>query len=367
MRTTNIGNISVIYPDTTAYLHDNIFVGLTSGNGSRVGAKIQVNEASSGRWRKLQYMGETPELVFNLNDSVQSLYNEGVLFNITIQLYENGAVVGDFGFDTNIMNGRTLPLRAHGSARTIYVYGMDDLYKVGFVFPASGSLSVNGHGLPITSGGYTSLDLRPYIATTGEYSLCFEAGTKGEGQGKTETQNTISVVNVGGITPFSATAQLYYADTSGKVPSGDKGGGIWKEDEFYLESYCVNLIYSGVCDDFNFFETRYRDTDGIMRYLGGKVVEETTESKGENYYRMDTSTVIRNISRRHVNDTSDTVKVAYGELRRDSYWNDILLADKVEFRNYNGEWVECSVRTNKVTLTSEETQDVEIEYEILKG
>ena len=372
MRNITISNIEITYPDATAYIGDNLFIALKSTYDLPVGAQIQVTDLASTKYRKLRYLSETSNVVFSLNDAIDSLYHDALSFNITIQLYENDVIVDSFGFDTDIMNGRTLPLRAHGSTQTVYVYDNEELYKVGFIFPASGSLSVNGHGVPIISAGYTSLDLRPYITAAGEYQLCFQAGAKGDNQSQTQSQsqaqaqNTISIVNVGGITPFSAIAQLYFADTSGDVPSGDTGGGVWNDDEFYFEKYCMTLVYDTVCDDYNFFEVRYYDSDGIMRYLGGKVVSETTESKGENFYRMDTSTPLRNISRRYLNEYSDSIKVAYGELRRDSYWNDILLADKVEFKNFNNEWVECSVKTSKVTVTSDETQDVELEYELLK-
>ncbi len=364
MRTDTIGNISIIYPEPTSYLGDNLLISVKSNANLPVGAQIQVTDLASGNYRKLKYLSETSEIVFVLNDSIKSLYHDAISFNITMRLYENGVYTGDFGFDTDVMNGRTLPLRRHGSTRTIYVYDENDLYKVGFIFPASGNFSVNGHGLPIITSGYKSLDLRPYITETGDYELCFHAGAKGEGG---VTQSTVSLVNVGGITPFSAVAQLYFADTSGDLPSGDKGGGVWEDDQFYLEDYCINLIYNSICNDYNFFKVRYYDTDGIMRYLGGKIKEETTESKGENFYRMDVATPIKDISRRYLTESADTVKVAYGELRRDSYWNDILLADKIEFLNYAGDWFECSVKTSKVTVTSEEYQDVELEFEILKG
>lgn len=366
MRQTTINNIELVYPDTTAYLHDNLFIKVVGANGQAVGAKIQVTDLASGKQRKLSYVSELSEVVFSLNDAFLSLWHDAVSFNVSIMLYENGVYTSDFGFDVDILNGKTLPSRRHGSTRTIYVYGEDDLYKVGFLFPASGNFSVNGHGLPIISGGYTSLDLRLYITNAGEYQLCFHAGAKGEGntQNQTQTQSTLNIVNVGDITPFSAVAQLYFPDTSGDVPSGEKGGGVWNDDLFYLESYCINLIYGGVCDDYNFFKVRYRDTDGIMRYLGGRLLSETTESKGENFYRMDTATPIKDISRRYLTETSGTVKVGYGELRRDSYWNDILLADRVEFLNYAGDWLECSVKTSKVTVTSDNTQDVELEFEL---
>ena len=364
MQNATIGNFEITYPDTTAYLHDNLLIKVRSVTNQPVGAQIQITDLASGNYRKLKYLSELNEIVFVLNDSVSSLYHDALSYNVTMRLYENGVYVSDYGFDFDIMNGRTLPLRRHGSTRTIYVYDEDDLYKVGLILPASGGLSINDCHFPVITGGYKSLDLRGCVTSTGDYNLCYDSQAKGGG-GTSESE--VKIVNVGGITPFSASVQLQFADTSGDIPSGDKGGGVWNDDQFYLENYCVKLIYSSICNDYNFFKVRYYDTDGIMRYLGGKIKDETVESKGENFYRMDVSTPIKDISRRYLTESADTVKVAYGELRRDSYWNDILLADKVEFLNYAGDWFECSVKTSKVTVTSEEYQDVELEFEILKG
>lgn len=364
MQNITIGNFEITFPDTTAYLHDNILIKLKSVINQPVGAEIRITDLASNQYRKLKYLSETSEIVFSLNDSIRSLYHDSMGFNVTLRLFENGLYKTAYGFYFDVLNGRTLPLRRHGSTRTIYAYDEDDLNKVGFIFPASGNLSVNGNILPIVSGGYSSLDLRPYVTNAGEYQLCFQAGVKG---GVSSAESIVKIVNVGDVTPFSGVAQLQFADTSGDIPDGDKGGSIWKDDQFNLENYCVNLIYNSVCDDFNVFKVRYLDTDGITRYLGGKIVEETTESKGENFYRMDISTPIKDISRRYLTECADTVKVAYSDLRRDSYWSDILLADKVEFLNYNGDWFECSVKTSKVTVSSEESQDVELEFEILKG
>lgn len=363
MQNATIGNFEITYPDTTAYLHDNLLIKVRSVTNQPVGAQIQLTDLASGNYRKLKYLSELSEIVFVLNDSVSSLYHDALSYNVTMRLYENGVYTSDYGFDFDIMNGRTLPLRRHGSELTIYMYRPDDLYKVGLILPASGGLSINDCHFPVITGGYKSLDLRGCVTDTGEYNLCYDSQAKGGSTSESE----VKIVNIGGITPFSASVQLQFADTSGDIPSGDKGGGVWDDDKFFVESYCIKLIYQEVCDDYNFFLCRYLNTDGIMRYLGGKIKDETVESKGENFYRMDVSTPIRDISRRYLTESADTVKVAYGELRRDSYWNDILLADKVEFLNYNGEWFECSVKTSKVTVTSEEYQDVELEFEILKG
>lgn len=360
MRTNTINNIEITYPDETIWLKDNIFIKLKSLTGMPVGARVQVTDLASGMYRKLVYYSELDEIVFSLNDTFMSLWNDAFSFNVSLMVYENGVHSTDFGFDTDAMNGKTLPLRRHGSARTIYVYDDDDLWKVGLILPASGDLSLNGCHFPVVAGGFKQFDFRRCVTQAGDYSICYNSSEKGGDN----TESEIKIVNVGNITPLSGVAQLYFADTSGVVPSGDKGGGVWTKDDFYLESYCIKLVYDNVCDNFDFFKVRYTDTDGITRFLGGKVIEDTTNSNGENFYYMDTTTVIRNISRRHIREANGTVKVGYSNLRRDSYWQDILLSDKVEFLNYNGDWVECSVSTSKATIKSDETQDVELEYEL---
>lgn len=363
MQTATIGNFEITYPDTTAYLHDNLLIKVKSNANLPVGAEIQLTDLASNKYRKLKYLSETSEIVFSLNDSIRSLYHDAMSFNITMRLYENGIYKTAYGFYLDILNGRTLPLRRHGSDLTIYMYRHEDLSKVGLILPASGSLSVNNCQFSVVSGGYKAINLSDCITATGEYDLCYNSQEKGG----VITESVVKIVNVESTSPFGAVAQLQFADTSSEIPSGDKGGSIWKDDNFSLESYCIKLIYQEACDDFDFFLCRYLNTDGVMRYLGGKVVEETTESKGENFYRMDISTPIRDISRRYLTECADTVKVAYSDLRRDSYWSDILLANKVEFLNYNGEWFECSIKTSKFIVSSEESQDVELDFEILKG
>lgn len=363
MKTVTTGHFEITFPDPTAYLHDNILIRVKNLANLPVGAEIRVTDLSSNQYRKLKYLSELNEIVFTLNDSIKSLFHDSMSFNITLRLFENGIYKTAYGFYFDVLNGRTLPLRRHGSDLTIYMYRQEDLSKVGLILPSSGSLSVNGCQFSVISGGYKAINLSDCITNTGDYDLCYNSQEKGG----VINESVVKIVNVDSTTPFSAVAQLQFADTSSEIPSGDKGGGVWKDDNFFLESYCIKLIYQEACDDFDFFLCRYLNTDGVMRYLGGKIKDETIESKGENFYRMDISTPIKDISRRYLTECSDTVKVAYSDLRRDSYWSDILLADKVEFLNYDGEWFECSIKTSKVTVSSEESQDVELEFEILKG
>lgn len=358
MRSTTISNSVINFPDSTCWLGDNLFVELI-GNGVTVGASIQVTDLASGKYRKLKHISELQRLVFPINDTMKSLYHDAISFNVVVNVYEDGLPTGSFGFDFDCLAGKSLPLRAHGSTRTIYAYSEEDLYKVQLLFPATGGLSVNGHHIPIIQPGLVGLDLRSYINHSGTYPMCFEAGAKGG------SASGIQIVNAFGNTPFSGVAQLSYTDESGDVPSDEKNkGDIWNDSKFSSEKYCIDIVYDQACDDFNFFEVRYTDTDGCTRFLGGKIISQTTNQSAKNYYRLDTDSIYRNISRKYQEESSGVVKVAYDSLKRDSYWSDILLSEKVWFRNFDEEWYECSILDKKVTVNADDTQDVQLEFEL---
>lgn len=368
MRQTTISNISLTYPDAITWLHDNITVTLQGTLGSqKVGADITVTNTATGGVRKLRHLSELNTLVFPLNDSFMSLYSQNATYNVVVNVYSGQWLVGTFGFDTDVLNGQTLPLRRHGSTRTIYAYSVDDLRKVQVLFPASGAFSVGGCSFVVPYEGIIGYDLRSCVTRVGEWSMCYDSQAKDvEPQGKDTGKAGVNIVSVNDITTTSAVAQLWFADTSGEIdPDSDKGGGIWNDEKFYMDAYCIRLIYDEPCEGgFDFFKVRYTDTDGCLRYLGGKIVEQSVGRDSENYYRLDADSVLRNISRKHTTSSNGTVKVGYDSLRRDSYWTDILLSDKVEFLNYNGDWVECSVVSDEVTVTSDESEDVTIEYEL---
>lgn len=358
MRTTNIGHTAIKYMDTTCWLNDNLFIEL-AGNDVSVGADIKITEISSGKYRKIKYISDLERLVFPLTDSMKSLYNDSISFNIVVNVYEDGQIVGSFGFDTDVLNGKSLPLRAHGSTRTVYVYNPSDLIKMQLLFPATGKLVVNGITFPVLKPGLNSFNISSVISHSGSYTMCYKAEAKSGGE------SDMDIVNVFDITPFSAVAQLYFEDESGDVPEDQENkGDIWQDSKFKAKDYCMELVYEMPCDDFDFFKVRYTDTDGCMRYLGGKILSQTTNTDQKNYFRQDTNSVYRNISRKYIVESSGTVKVAYDSLKRDSYWSDVLLSDKIEFLNYDNAWYECSIVDKKVTVNADDSQDVELEFEL---
>ena len=362
MRSRTINGTEVIYPNSIVWNGDNTQISL-SNSTYNVGAQITVKNNATGKQKELIYASELKNLTFNLNDTLRSLFTYGgCTINVMVTVYTAGYQNGSFGFNMNMLNGKTLPNRKHGSTRTVYVYDDDELASTQFLFSGYGTLTVNSTVLPVSGSGRRAFNLLPYINRSGEWWLCYKYGDKSPYDKETDT------IQVLGVKEFSTSAvlslQFDSRDTQPAVKE-IRGGDVWNDSQVNLADYCIRVVREDPCDDFDFFLVRYYDTDGCLRYLGGKIDSETTNSKQKNYYRPDNS-VYKNISRKHIEDFSGTLKVSYPELRRDSYWQDILLAEKIEFKNYDGEWTECSLATSKVTVKTQECDDVQIEYEIYK-
>ena len=233
------------------------------------------------------------------------------------------------------------------------------LYLVG-----TGALTVDGgSNIPVTQIGRNSFNLQNAITTFGEHQWCYAMGVKG-GEIEEKSYESVEITNV---IPscFSGVVFLDY-QTPQPVPTDPiKGGGVWNDERMNLAEFCGRIIFDEACDDFDFFELMYYDTDGCVRYLGGKIQSETTQSKGKNFVGVRDS-VYRDISHRHIEEASGTVKVAFNDLRRDSYYSDILLSPHVYFKNYAGDWMPCSIADSKITVKSEDYADLELNVELFK-
>lgn len=363
MRTKNIGNVKLTYPNQTVWLGDNILLELkTNLAQGGVGGKVTIRNASTGMTLVQTYMTEMKSVTFDITDAINSLYNDTLNFNVNVEVYDNVFQINDgsYSFDLNVLDGKTIPGRRHGSARTFYFYGASDISNVGFYFNNTGTLNINGQVFDVPTVGYNSFNLSSVLLTSGSYTACFDSRVK-------PYIPTVVVAGIEDITEKSAVVRVDIKTGGEDVKTAGKGGNLWNKDIFPFNNYCMNLVYEKPCTDFDFFKVRYKDTDGIMRYLGGQVVSDKTSAEGENYYRPSISYPYKNLSRKHLKESAGTVKVFYSMLRRDSYWSDILLAEKIEFLDTNNTWLPCSLKTNSVEVNHNESQDVTLEFELYKS
>lgn len=364
MRQTTVNTVIVSYPEQTVFTADNIFISLSDSNYT-VGAEISITNMSTLQTKTLTYISELKDLTFDIGDVIRMLHREGgSSINVKVKVYTDMFYVGTFSFNLQTLDGRSLPQRSHGSARTFYVYDPSELYKFHLFLVGTGALTVDGgSNIPVTQIGRNSFNLQNTITTYGEHQWCYAMGVKG-GDIEEKSYESVEITNVE-PSVFSGVVSLYY-HTPQPVPTDPiKGGGVWNDERMNLAEFCGRIIFDEACDDFDFFELMYYDTDGCVRYLGGKIQSETTQSKGKNFVGVRDS-VFRDISHRHIEEASGTVKVAFNDLRRDSYYSDILLSPHVYFKNYAGDWMPCSIADSKITVKSEDYADLELNIELYK-
>ena len=367
MRQQTVLTTNVIYPNDTVFVGDNVFISL-SDSVYPTGAVIALTNMATLKTIELTYISELKNLTIDLTDSVRRLHQVGgCTMNCKVKVYSDKFYSGTFSFNFDTLDGKSLVHRQHGSTRTVYLYDPEDLTKVNLFFIGSGSFRTGNTSVPIIYNGRNSLNLSSWITGEGEYTgcYCYKCKGGGGGGGGIDETSRVEIVDAA-VTINSALVSLTYHDVDSQPPKEDvKGGSVWADSKLNLADYCIRFIYQNHCDDFDFFKVKYYDTDGCLRYLGGKIINETTESKRKNYLGIRDS-IFKDVSQKHIESSSIQVKVAYEDLRRDSYYSDILLAENVWFENYDGEWMPCSVADSKITVKSEDSADVEITYELMK-
>ena len=350
MRTYTKNGCSVFYPDSNIWLNDLAFIVLETGTGL-AGAEITITNTTTGDFKILTYSSELFRLSFDINDVVRQLFTaNNCVLNFVVNVFVSGIHSFEFGFNSTILMGKSLPDRSHGSTQTIYAFSKEDLSNIELYLMALGTLSVDGHQMAVTRDGFNSFDLKDIITTKGIHNLHFSTGTG------------ISGIEITNAVPGTASVEVSLIYDESIITDYIPGGDLLHK--LNLADYKINLVYDEPCDDFNFIEVRYIDNDGCLRYLGGKIMNQNISVKQENIFSAEG--IYRSVSQKSISDSTGTVKVHFEELKRDSYWKDILFSEKIEFLNWNGNWFPCSLSTAKVTVDSNSSQDVEIEFEILK-
>lgn len=310
------------YPDAIVWLGDHNTIRIESSVTTQtVGARVVVRDPLSNQ-TVLDYWSELSSITFLLDDTLKSMYADNLSnWIVLVAPYTNASALTPFTFNMKVYDGKSYPDRSHGSVRTMYWSDISELTKLQVFTYEGGTIDVKGISLPLNAG-ITSLNIA---------SLNI---------GNDETLTVHSTANL-------ETTPQWIGDSWGeKVPTTE---------------YTIHLVYNGVCND-NFPAMRvfYTDADGCGRFLGGKIVKETTASKGDTYGRIDD--IYSNVARRHIKEDSKLLTVAYSDIAHNAYITDILMNDTVRMVNYNGDLVDISPNTNKLTAQDPDGGDYEIEY-----
>lgn len=350
MRYFNYNNITVTYPESVIWLGDsNCVVVESSVATDAVGARIVVRHPNGSATRSILHLSEMNRLLFVLDDALMAMDTDNIgQYSVQTDIYLNGTLATTWTFTFQLLHGKSFTNRSHGISRTLYIYHPDEANKLQFYSPADGYFEAGNTQYPLNEG-INSYNLGWYLLHDGNYTVCLKSA-----------QTTSNVV-ISGDMPLTPTShELYYSTNGGGDPTDEvKGGDIWKgeEDTFPI---CHTIVVDTTCSGTDFIELMYRDCDGCIRYIGGKLVKEVNKATGDAYTRTN-GEVFKNIPRRHLTANSRTITAGFYDMATDAYVQDIRYSDQVWMRNYNDEWVPVVIASDSITVKSGDTQDIEMD------
>lgn len=351
MRTYTVGNIKYTIPEEIVFLHDTTVIKIESTIGNNIGAEITiVNPNFDGK--VLKYDSDLSELYFHLDDVLKSLYNDDFATNlrnpwwVSLLMYD-GNQLTSAAFYMQILNGTSFSNRTHSCSPVIYIYNADELYNLQVYAPSAGQIIWNG-GRTDVYKGINKIDLHTDITTTGEHIFSIQSKSQLE-----------PIAEITGTEPITAGSMRILFDSFTPESSQSlTGGDIWDKMSIFPMQY--KLIYEEHCDDYNFVELRYIDCDGCLRYIGGKLIEETDSSKSTPFHT--TTTEIYNTSPKGIlTDKSKTLKIGFNDFERIAHISDIQYADYLWIRGIDDNWYNCILKSSNFTTNKDELIDFELE------
>lgn len=352
MRTYTSNNITVTYQESVVWLGDSNIITVESMDvNDKVGAEIIIRHPAGTETRTIRHLSDLNKLLFVIDDALAALIDDNIgQYTIQIDVYKNGAYSFTRSFSFQLLKGKSFTNQSHAIGRTIYIYSLDELYKLQIYSPANGVFSAGGQTFNLVKG-LNQFNLTNDIDGDGTYGYCLQ-----------NSQISPIAVITGAIakTPYKSQIQYGLVRAAYTEDVTEKGGDVWRYDD-EIFPVCGDIIFEEPCWNNDFVELRYTDTDGCVRYLGGKLASETNSVNGTNYYRAEGTNVFRNIPRSHRETTKRSIKVGFMDVKTDAYPQDILYSDEVFMKMYNGEWWPVIIGTEKIEIKSGDTQDIELE------
>lgn len=354
MRNTQVGNYYIEYPEQIVWLNDKTTLKVSTSDDN-LGVKVTVITPDGGT-RDMEYHSEMTELYFILDDCLKALFNENLSpWTVQVTMFDEGIPIEQFAFQMNVFPGTSFTTRTHGSAPIINIYNLDELTKLQIFTPYDSTITI-GQTSQTAYAGIAQLNLSSIITQEGEYQICLRSANA--------LPPVAYIVNDIYKTPL--THNLVWEAIVSEEPNVTFGGDIWTQDS-KIFPICYTLKYQDHCDDYNFVELKYYDTDGCVRYLGGRAIEEVDNSKDESYNT--TNTDVWNIApHRWREENSKTIKIGFSNIDRESAPKDIMYSNQIWVRSLSsGEWENCNIKSTSFKTNKDEIFDFEIEITTHKG
>ena len=324
---TSVGELVV--PEAVSFRNDRTTVTITSYTDTdRVGAKIKVTNPS-GRYLEVEYNSERPSLMFLLDDTIENLWEDSdSAWTFLINPYINSVAYPAQSLLIKIPNGKTLPFRTHGSAKTIY--WSDQL--------------VNLNPLRVFSFGVGTL-------TWGLHSA-----------------NLVLGVNAINLSNWHVPNKITFNITSNnQMNAPAHGGSIWNDSYIpNLLNRDINLIYQEHCGGYNYVNVYYRDIDGCPRGIMGSVTKEKYTTDKTMFKRYEQSSVIKDAPHRKITANKGTVTVAFTDIRRDAYITDMMFSNDIYIADCNGMFTPVILASSDVSNVRDEVEDYTFDFQIMQ-
>lgn len=311
MRTQTDHSVTMTYPDEYVWTRDynNISFEFPMPTYDKLQVELYLTNGVVGK--SLIHTNRTGYISFDITDTLIALSEEsGEETDITVTLYAqvDAIVLGFSSFHLKTNIGKTLAQHSHSSESVVYFSNASQIEEWQNFYLANASVYVNGTYLSGVTKGYDILDLSSYGGDEFELKIVYS-----------------STVN---------TNDVYYGVKSGTT-------------------FIVKFIK--LCGDV----IEYRNSDGCLRYLIGKIVNISSTSTSTQYYRRK---LLNKAPTSLTSSTQTNINFVCAPLEYSSYAGDITINDTVYINGVEGYVKDAEIELIPNTVTT----DCEIEIIIQK-
>lgn len=339
MRTQTVGVYTIQYPEEICWLKDNNSILITSSYGAfaaSITIKSPLNTLEDTI--TINHTTSMKEILFDLDECLRYLYKPTGpsmlgLWSIEVNL-DGGSFQNFFSFNVQVYDGVSFSTKTHGTSSRINIYDTDDLTNVYIYSPAAGEAVVGNSTYPIQAG-INILDLS--AAVTNTTTLCLRSSL---------TYPPISSITGDvALSPYSS--DIYFTAEEQEDPGTMAGGSLWDRKQVF--PFCYEIHFEMPCDNFPFAYIRYINSDGVYRYIGGKVLSIDDNSTLDSYNLP--RTLIYNTAPRYTITESTKVLHIGCDVTPEEELSDILYSSKLWIKDINGNWTDCCLSKTNLTNT----------------
>jgi len=333
MRTITTSGYTITYPNDIIWLFDVNKIKI-EGQTAGFSTKIQIQNPN-GDTSTLEYTTRTKSILFVLDDNLNYLFVKGngdYSFIVTID------EVQVFSFSAKVLNGKSFLNKTHGSSDVIYLYNVSTVFDCRYIevySPSDGRLVFGNTSYNVNYGWNNVYIPNIDITTTGDYDILLT--------NRNADTITASVTSDKGIEPeISELTWSYQIHSDGVTIDG---GTLFGQRQIFPEILKLHFIEPCQGD----VVLRYTNTDGCIRHISGKLIEEKDEFKPTNLNNVVRSQRYRFNPTFTNNNNSKTLKIGLYEIEAGAEINDIIFSQTMQILSIENEWEDCVLKTNSVT------------------